>query len=214
LKPQETPRLSSVVSTTASDRIFVALREANDNCESAGGIVHPINDDGTFKIQPVAAKKYSWCVKNLPPGTYVKSARFNDQDVTRKVIDTTNSGGGTLNIVVSTKAADLTGSVADNKGRAKSGVRVTLWPFESKDGVYETATDQNGSFRLSGIAPGNYYVAAWEEILPPGLEKYPEFLSRFNGDAAAVTIEEGGHASQNPKFIRVERIVAEIAKLP
>jgi hypothetical protein len=80
--------------------------------------------------------------------------------------------------------------------------------------VYQTTTDQNGRFHLSGLAPGNYYAAAWEEILPRGLEMYPEFLSRFNAEATAVTLEEGGHVIQNAKFIRAERIVAEIAKLP
>jgi protocatechuate 3,4-dioxygenase beta subunit len=218
LKPLATPALSPVASTTARSVIYVALREPGENCPS-GGRVWPVTVDGTFQIQQIAPSKYSWCVTNLPSGTYIKSARFNDQDVTREFIDTTNSGGGTLEIVLSAKAADLNGSVSDNKGAPKAGVRVTLWlktadPSNSNGGVYQTSTDQNGSFRLSSLAPGKYNVAAWEENLPQGLEIYPEFLSRFNGDATDVTLEEGGHASQNAKFISAERIVAEIAKLP
>jgi protocatechuate 3,4-dioxygenase beta subunit len=218
LKPQPTPSLPPGASTTARSGIYVAFREPGENCPS-GGRIWPVSVDGTFQIQQIAPSKYSWCVTNLPSGTYIKSARFNDQDVTREFIDTTNSGGGTIEIVVSRKSADLAGSVADDKGVLKAGVRVTLWmktadPSNSNGGVYQTTTDQNGSFRLSGLAPGNYYAAAWEEILPPGLEMYPEFLSRFNGDTTAVTLEEGGHASRNAKFISAERIDAEIAKLP
>ncbi len=213
LKLKGTPQLR------ARDQIFVALREVEQNCDLAGGTAHPVNDNGAFKIEAVAAKKYSWCVKNLPPGTYVKSARFNDQDVTRKVIDTTNSGGGSLEIVISMKGADFEGAVSDDKGELKAGVMVTLWlktedSSNSNGGVYETATDQNGRFRLSGLAPGNYYAAALEKNLPTVLKIYPEFLWRFNGDATTITLEEGGHVSQNAKFISAKRIDAEIDKLP
>ena len=96
---------------------------------------------------------------------------------------------------------------------------MTLWlktedPLNSNEGIYETVADQNGSFRLSGLAPGNYFAAAWEEILPPGLGTDLEFLSRFNSDATPVTLEEGGQASQNAKLIPAQRIAGEIGKLP
>jgi hypothetical protein len=197
-------------------QVSVGLSEI-DEYQSIGGRVWLVND-GAFRIQSGAAK-YFWRVNGLPPGTYIKSARFNGQDVTNKVLDTTNSGGANLEVVVSTKVAELAGAVVDANRALKAGVRMTLWlktdePANANGGVYGSATDQNGGFRISDLAPGSYYAAAWEEILPPGLGNSLEFLSRFNGEATTVTLEEGGQGSLNAKLISAQRIAAEIAKLP
>jgi uncharacterized surface anchored protein len=74
-------------------------------------------------------------------------------------------------------------------------------------------TDQNGDFRVTGLAPGDYFIAAWEE-LEQGLSDDTDFLNRFTSQAVAVTLEEGAHQTAQPKLISREAAAAEAAKLP
>jgi hypothetical protein len=66
---------------------------------------------------------------------------------------------------------------------------------------------------VTGLAPGEYYAAAWEEI-DPSVAQYPEFLARFANDAAAVKLSEGADETVSLKLIPTEQVGRELAKLP
>jgi len=176
-----------------------------------------VKEDGTFRFNSVGPGKYVLNAISLPPGTYLKSARFGGQEVTRAPIDVTSGSGGTLDIVLSSKAADIAGSVQNDKGEALAGVIVTLWPQTSDasfmGGSRQANTDQNGGFRFQNLTPGEYDVAAWEE-LEPGLTQSADFLNHFTNEASAIKLAEGGHESPSLKPVPSDRIVVEIAKLP
>jgi protocatechuate 3,4-dioxygenase beta subunit len=176
-----------------------------------------VKDDGTFRFNAVGTSKYLLNAVILPPGTYLKSARYGGQDVTHAPIDTTSGSGGRLDVVLSSKAADVAGSVQNDKGEALAGVIVTLWP-KTPDGTptggaRQTNTDQNGGYRFQGLAPGAYYVAAWEE-LEPGLATSADFLGNFSGNASAIQLSEGGHENRDIKPVPSDKIAVEMAKLP
>ena len=176
-----------------------------------------VKDDGTFRFNAVGTSKYLLAAVLLPQGTYLKSARYGGQDVTHAPIDTTSGSGGTLELVLSSKAADVAGSVQNDKGEALAGVIVTMWP-KTPDGTptggtRQASTDQNGGYKFQGLAPGDYYVAAWEE-LEPGLATSADFLANFSGNAAAIKLSEGGHESRDIKPVPSDRIAVEMAKLP
>jgi hypothetical protein len=142
---------------------------------------------------------------------YVKSATFGEQDVTRTPIDNLPGEGGVLRVVLSGKAASLSGT-------APKGTTVRIWPkipnLGDMSGGMRTATpDQNGKFRFGSLRPEEYYVAAWGE-LEPGLAESPEFLARFNDIASLVKLEESGSATVEVKLIPGDRVAAEIARLP
>ncbi len=175
--------------------------------------------DGVFKITGVEPAKYFVNFTGLPPGTYAKSVKFAGQDITRTVLDMTSGAGGALEVVLSAKAADFTGVVHNDNGDPLPGVPVTLWPKipdrGKPDGGIKTAnTDQNGSFKISGLAPGEYYVAAWDYIPVEGLTQNPDFLARFAGSESAVKLGESGHQSADTKLIPHDRIIAEAAAIP
>lgn len=176
-----------------------------------------VKDDGTFRFNNVGATKYALNMVILPQGTYLKSARFGGQDVTKALIDVTSGTGGTLDLVLSSKAATVTGSVQDEKGQALAGMMVTLWPkipdASPTGGAQLGFTDENGAFKYRGLAPGDYYVATWQE-LDPGLAQSAEFLSRFTSDASAITLAEGGQESRDLKPVPSDKILVETAKLP
>jgi hypothetical protein len=177
------------------------------------------NTDGTFQINGVAPSKYFIQVKGLPQGSYVKSIRFGGQDVTRAPLDLTAGGGGSLEIVLSPKAADVTGVVMNDKGDPMQGVPVTLWPKipdrgNQTNGIKSANTDQNGSFKISGLAPGDYYAAAWDDVPEAGLAQNPDFLAQFASDDTAVKLAESAQQNASVKLIPREKIVAAAGKIP
>jgi len=179
----------------------------------------PFNADGTFLLKGVTPAKYFVTVGGLPQGSFVKSMRLGGQDVTRAPLDLTSGGGGQLEVVLSPKAADVTGVVLNDKNEPVQGVPVTLWPkiadrSNSTNGIKSANTDQNGSFKISGLAPGDYYVAAWDDIPEAGLAQNPDFLARFSSDDTAVKLAESAHQNASVKFFGRERIVTEAAKIP
>jgi protocatechuate 3,4-dioxygenase beta subunit len=171
-------------------------------------------DDGTFELHGVTRAKYDAHVEELPEGVYVKSIRFGQQDITRTVLDLTSDGSGTLDILLSPHAAEVSGTVKNKDGAAMTGVEVTLWPKQGlSKSVYRGSTDQNGDFRIAGLAPGDYYMNAWED-LDPYLSFDLEFLKRFASLETTMTLEESAHETVQPKLISREDAAAEAAKLP
>lgn len=187
--------------------------------ENVGSSVRPaeVSGDGTFRFSGLGTTKYALSVISLPQGTYLKSARFGGQGVLHAPIDVTSGTGGTLDLVLSSKAATVTGSVQDEKGEALAGVIVTLWsktPDASlTGGAHLGVTDQSGAFKFQSLAPGDYYVAAWED-LESGLAQSADFLSHFTSEASAITLAEGGQESRDLKPVPADQVAAEIAKLP
>jgi hypothetical protein len=146
---------------------------------------------------------------HLPTGTYLKSIRYGNQDAIHAPLDLTGGGGGTLDILLSSKVATVSGDVK------KAGVVVTVWPRipELDGGVKSVSTDQDGHFEISDLGPGDYYLAAWEEI-DHDLLQAPTFLARFQSEVSTITVEEGARVSADAKLITRERVAAEVAKLP
>jgi protocatechuate 3,4-dioxygenase beta subunit len=214
LKPAQTPAGGNAAPAFPL-RFTITLNEAESI--NIGTPNAQVKDDGTFQFNSVGTSKYVLNANQLPQGTYLKSVRFGGQDVTHAPIDTTSGAGGTLDIVLSSKAAEVAGSVHNDKGEPLAGVMVTLWPktpdASLTGGVRPGFTDQNGGFKFQGLAPGEYYVAAWED-LEPGLAQSPDFMSHFTSEASAVKLTEGGHESRDLKLVPGDKLLAEIAKLP
>jgi hypothetical protein len=214
---QNTPGQTVAVNPVVPRRGRLALNLMATENVPAGVPPAEVKEDGTFRFNGLGTTKYALNVISLPQGTYLKSARFAGQDVTHAPIDTTSGTGGTLDLVLSSKGAELSGSVQNDKGEPLAGVNVTLWPqtpdASMTGGIDQSFTNPNGVFRFQSRAPGDYYIAAWEE-LEPGLAQSADFLSRFTSEAAAVTLAEGGQESRDLKTVPADKVALEIAKLP
>jgi hypothetical protein len=167
------------------------------------------NPDGSLRLGGLSPGSYFLAIDRLPESAYVKSVKLEDRDVTHSQIEVA-AGSGTLKILLSNQAADV-------QGISKGGI-VTLWP-KSPDpgsitgGVRTFNTDQNGAFKFAGLAPGEYYVAAWDD-LDSGLAQSDDFLRRFDGEASLITVSEGEHAKLDPKLIPPDRLAAILKDLP
>jgi len=198
-------------------RIVVALSDLNPQPLNTSTPANP-KEDGTFTLEGVAPSRYQLNVAGLPQGHYVKSATMGGTDVTRNPVDLTSGAGGSLDIVLSSKAADVTGAVRNEKSVALTGMMVTLWtrdpePGTTTNGVKTVTADQNGGFTFANLRPGVYYVAAWEEI-DTGLAQARDFLNQFTGEATKLELAEGGHSATEVKLIPSAKIKAAEEKLP
>jgi hypothetical protein len=174
--------------------------------------------DGSFEIQHIMPGTYQVRMgMPLPPGIYVKSIRSGGQDLTKSLLDLTSGGSGSVDIVLSYNVADIAGVLHGPDGQPVAGATLTLWTpgMPSDDAVDFTRTTQSGadgSFKFTDLPPGDYRVAAREQI-DQGLGTVPEFRSQFESQATSVKLNEGDHAQIEPSLIPKDAIEAEAAKL-
>jgi hypothetical protein len=169
-----------------------------------------VSDEGNFRLHAISPAVYRINVNGAPDGSYVKAIRFGGEDITGKNLDLTSSAGGEMQIVISPNAADVSGVVRNENGEAAPGVTVQLY---LGDDLKRTATtDQNGSYHLTSLAPGDYRIYAWEDI-EPGLGQEPSFRKNFESRAGVAKLEEKGHESVELKLISKDAIETEAAKI-
>lgn len=198
--------------------VRVALQMVGGAYDSFGLQNAVARPDGSFAMRGLGPEKYRVSVNGLPQGVYVKSVRFENVDITHDYLDLTSGSGGALDILLSPKAADVSGVVRNEKGEPVPNVPVTLWvPGRPPNGVYDVprtaSTDGSGAFQIFNMAPGEYRVAAWEDV-EPGLAQNPDFRARFESTAAKVEVQESAHATADTRLVGRDAIQAEIDKLP
>ncbi len=150
---------------------------------SSNGTTAPVSNDGSFLIENVPPLAFRVSA-NVPSGGYLKSATFNGHDALHASVDM--SGGGTLAVVISMTAAEISGKVTAPDGKPASASIVVLPdPLQpgNNDLYHRLQTKADGSFVAGGLAPGSYRVYAWEELnrRVAGLRLYEAF--REPGDS-------------------------------
>jgi hypothetical protein len=148
-----------------------------------------------------------------PPGSYVKSILFAGRDITPDNLDLTTGTGGTMEIVLSPRAASVDGVVRDKDGKPVPFAMFELWSASLSELPRASNADGNGRFRISGLTPGDYRVAAWETVDSSMLQN-PDFLARFESSATKVSLPESASASVEVTINDRDSTAAEIAKLP
>jgi protocatechuate 3,4-dioxygenase beta subunit len=220
-----TPNILAIdVNVTVEDGQEAALRAAQPVLFVSEPEIPGMNNrffrllpNGWYRADSVARSVYGVRLSPLPENMYIKSVRFGGQDVTRSPLELTNAAGGAIDIVVSGKAAGVSGVVRNEKGEPVGAVAVALWP-KTPDrsnlwgGAVAALTDANGAFRLTNLAPGDYYLAGWEQIETSQAESVA-FRAFFTGQAEEIEVDEGGNLTRDIKPIsaaEAERRVAEM----
>lgn len=198
----ETP--PNLAANLAQTRVYLQPENAglSDGMEGAA-----VGENGAFAFQNVGPGNYTVKVLGVPDGFYPKSIRFGDREVLDSRIDLTNGGGGALDVLLSPAGGSIEGIVTGAKQQPAGGASVILIPEPSqRDQLYRyktSTTDQNGHFRLTGIAPGGYKVFAWEDM-EAGAYLDADFLKPLEEKGQPFDIKENARESVQLKQIGIE----------
>jgi hypothetical protein len=158
---------------------------------------HTVGEDGSFALAGSAEGTLRVTMPNLPPGLYLKEALLEGTDALNAF--TRFSASGALELVVSARGGLLDGVVTDEQRRPLPGIQTVLIPdnLRHRPELFKRVlSDANGRFNISGIAPGDYRIFAWED-----LEDYayfdPSVLQRFETRGKPVRISESSRQTMD-----------------
>jgi hypothetical protein len=142
-------------------------------------------------------------------GWIMKSARIGDRDVTNAIFEV-KPGEDLSNLVVtfSDAPSEVTGVLYDAANRPSSDLSMVLFSTSPDlwfDGSRHTRPPvrpaSDGRFTFSGLAPGDYFLAALTDV-SPGDFANPQFLEQVAASAIKVSVSLGEKKIQDLKIAR------------
>jgi hypothetical protein len=156
--------------------------------------------DGAFVFAGVPRGRYSVRLSDVPEDYHVEGLRAGTQDFFETgVFEVGPNAMEPLEVILGNGGATVRGffniTLVYMTADQLRNVRVTLVPSGTRRSnleLYRTiAIPRAGeAFSFSGIVPGDYKVFAWAS-LPPGAEKFPDFLRRYEDFGAVVRVGSG-----------------------
>jgi hypothetical protein len=162
-----------------------------------------IKPDGIFRIENVMPGEHRVDVSVLRPGMYIKEARFGLTDILAEPFRFNGRDTGNLEIVLSPNVSSLDGIVTDGRASAAPEAQVVLIPKRSRhrtDLFKTVATDQDGRFALTNLAPGEYTLYAWEAI-ESNRWFDPDFVSADEQYGQSIQLSESSRHSVTLRLI-------------
>jgi Carboxypeptidase regulatory-like domain len=165
-----------------------------------------IRADGGFEWAPILGE-YTVRATRLPPGLWLKAIMRGDTDVTDTPVAVTHGASvENLTVVLGDGAATLSG-VTTREGKAEADYTVILFPeARTSDAtlvrlVRADRPDHRGAYRLAGIPPGTWLVAA-VDFVEDGQWLDPNYLESLRQFAARITLDRGDDKTVNLELKR------------
>lgn len=167
--------------------------------------------------QKISPGRYYLSITGTPQ-LYLKALRIGGEDVTMKALIFT-AGTADLEVIMAQDGGQVSGSLKDSDGNPLGGRIASLWPVETDlsqlNGGAKVATSSNdGSFVFYNLAPGRYYLVAFEELPDSGLGQYMPFLAQFAAGTEYLKVEASNTVSGTAKMVSRKDVEKAIAGLP
>lgn len=145
-------------------------RLANDSLPGSGSKLYDhARPDQTFTLRGVFGPRVLG-FSHAPPGFYVKQVRYRGRDALDTPIDFAQGGEpGTIEVILSTRGATVTGRVLDDRATPVRRAHVWLLRVDgdaATDVAGEASTAENGEFRFGPLRPGEYVAVAFATRVP------------------------------------------------
>jgi uncharacterized protein (DUF2141 family) len=169
-------------------------------------------NDGTFTITDVPAGARMVRVNGAPSPWALKAVYLDGRDVTDSLFEIrAGETGGTVSIVFTDRASEVTGAVRDDEGRALTTgftaiafpVDTELWRPQSRF-IQAARPDKTGVFTIRGLPPGEYFLQAIDDV-DQGEWYDPTFLDALRRGAPRIVLQEGDKKSQDLKLVTIDR---------
>jgi protocatechuate 3,4-dioxygenase beta subunit len=162
-----------------------------------------LNTGGTL-LRGVSLGDFTVEVTGLPQGAYVKSISLGRTDVLAEGIRVIGPPANPMELSLATDSGTLTGRVFDVRQEPAGNVTAVLVPDPARrsrvDLFQNIATDGRGGFRFENIAPGEYKLFAWEEVVS-GAWHDADFLRSRENLGTLVRIAPGQNEPADVKVI-------------
>ena len=160
-----------------------------------------IGDDLHFELAGLQGPR-RLSLLHVPTGFALKAILLNGSDVT----DATLAFGRPdqsledVEVVLTTHVTEISGSVTDARGQPFNSATVIAFAlapwlrYSRSRFVGVAAADHDARFRLEGLSPGEYYMAAADRRRSDDVED-PAFLESLTAYATRVILGDGLHVS-------------------
>jgi hypothetical protein len=151
-----------------------------------------VGDDRLFYLDRMFGRR-TISVANVPPGWFVKSIRYEEEDISDMAVEIrANRDPSKLEIVLSTRGAAVSGRVFDERGEAVRGARVLLIPANpakwlGNDLAAATASAA-GEYSTGPQRAGDYLIVALRPGVPLPEIRDPERIAALTAGAERVTL--------------------------
>jgi hypothetical protein len=193
---------TSNASTGASRRPPVSVHLIPQDLTTAELFSNAEPNGSGLVLQNIDFGTYSVDVKAQPPW-YVQSANYGQTNVMYDDITVAPGQGYPMDIVLRDDGASLSGSLKSSGGTPEHATIVILPQPVSKLGA-RTIQGITDTFSLSGLAPGEYLVFAFDRV--DGMEySNPDVMEAYASQAAHVTLTAGQQAQVQVEVIHPGR---------
>ncbi|HEY2381052.1 MAG TPA: carboxypeptidase regulatory-like domain-containing protein [Terriglobia bacterium] len=155
-------------------------------------LIPTVAADGTFTMAGITPGDYALKV-TAGSRAYVKSARFGGIDALNPPFHI-DAGAGELDIAVSSNSGSLDAIVFDDKQSPIPDATIVLVPEPPKRNrtdLYDAlGTDATGHAHLTGLAPGDYRIFAWDDI-PADAWQDSDFIRPYESRGILIHVLEG-----------------------
>ncbi len=199
----EPPRLGVELRTVSAD-----FDRSPMNSSSTGFILAP---DQTFEYRGVFGPNFL-IAQPKNPDWFVKSITYQGQDLIDSAFDFGSSETfRDVEVVVSAAGAALRGRAIDDRAAAIRDFAVVMFPTDRNKWTIRSrwmrtaASNQEGTFHLTGLVPGEYWVAAVDRLDGTDVAgdlQSPGVLDALAARALRVTLGEGQSRDVTLRLLR------------
>lgn len=191
---------SAIVTGTNQGR--VAAQAVDDVGPGSGGFAR-LEQDGSFTIEGIAPGSHWIRWQGGARGWALKSIAIGGRDITDTPVEVKSGQRITgVAIVMTDRVSSISGTITDGSGTLLTELTVlafpsdsTLWRPQSRH-IMTARPDQNGSYQIRGLPPGEYYLTTIDPI-EQGEWFEPAFLDEHRTTAQRLTLGEGEVKTQD-----------------
>jgi hypothetical protein len=158
---------------------------------------------GLFTYPSVPDSRYFVTVTPLLPNSYIADVRSGAKSVFDDGFELGDLTGD-IEVTVSSKGAKVQGIVRDEMQKPVPTARVVLVPpltRRKNPALYKTvATDANGKFTITGVAPGEYRLYSWEAI-PANAWMSAEYMAPYENVGQLISVMQGSDTTKDITLI-------------
>jgi len=155
-----------------------------------------VDENLAFEVKVMPGVQ-SFLLTHAPDGWTLKAVRLNGVDITDGTFNVRlNENLSGLEVELSNRATIVTGKVLDDRGATPADYTVVVFARDERrwNGISRyIATARRGGdgrFTISGLPPGEYYAAAFENVNANALSD-PDVLAQIRSSAASLTLSAG-----------------------